>query len=77
MTNQQRARALAIARANGGGHAPLRWVWPVNNCFFTGILLPTRQHPNAHKCNWTPLPGCANKRHKKRLHAQSGSGIRG
>jgi len=34
MTNAQRIRALAIARANGGGHAPLRWCWPdKRNCW--------------------------------------------
>jgi len=46
------------------------------NCFFTG-LVSKKQHTNAHKCNWTPLPGAACKRSKKRVHALSGSSIRG
>jgi len=34
MTNAQRVRALAIARENGGGHAPCRWAWPnERNCW--------------------------------------------
>lgn len=36
MTNAQRVRALAIARENGGGHAPCRWAWPnERNCWRT------------------------------------------
>ena len=77
MTNAQRVKALAIGRETKTGHAPLRWVWPKNNCFFTGIPLPERKHPNAHKCNFTPLPGCACKRAKKRARAlQQRSGAR-
>ena len=64
----------------------MNWVWPGSgedddvlprNCFFTGLPVPKKQHPNAHKTLWTQPPGCANKRHKKRLHALSGSSIRG
>lgn len=48
----------------------MSWVWPDNkNRFFTGLPAPKKQHENAHKCNWTPLPGYANKRHKKRQRA--------
>jgi hypothetical protein len=39
------------------------------NCFFTGLPVPMKQHPNAHKTLWTQLPGCANKRHQKRQRA--------
>ena len=50
----------------------MSWVWPdERNCFNTGLPARTKQHANAHKCNFTPLPGRANKRHKKRIHAQT------
>ena len=73
MTNKQRARALAQARKLGlTGHAVLRYVYPdEQNRFFTGLPAKPKARPNAHKTLWTPLPGCANKRHKKRLHAQT------
>ena len=56
MTNAQRIRALAIAREENIGHTPLRWEWPINNCFDTGLPWPPREpkHPNAAKCNFTP-----------------------
>lgn len=48
----------------------MSWVWPDSrNCFFTGLQAPRKQHENAHKCNFTQPPGCANKRHKKRQRA--------
>ena len=56
----------------------MNWVWPGSgedgdglprNCFFTGLLQPRKPHANAPKCNFTPLPGNANKRHKKRQRA--------
>lgn len=56
----------------------MTWIWPGSgedgdalprNCFFTGLPATTKQHPNAHKTLWTPLPGCANKRNKKRTRA--------
>ena len=55
------------------------WNWPGSgevgdlprNCFFTGLPVRTKQHSNAHKTLWTPLPGRANKRHKKRIQARS------
>jgi hypothetical protein len=68
---QGRVEALIAAGA-------MSWVWPgtgedgdslPRNCFFTGLPVRTKQHPNAHKCNWTQLPGCANLRHKKRQRA--------
>jgi len=55
MTNAQRIAALAIARESNTGHAPLRWDWPTCNCFYTGLPAPKRQHPNAVKCNFTPM----------------------
>ena len=76
---QGRVSALVAAGAKN-------WNWPGSgeegdplprNCFFTGLPVGTKKHANAHKCNFTQLPGRANKRHKKRLHALSGSSIRG
>jgi len=75
MSNQQRLAALAIARADGTGHAPLRWVWPVNNCFDTRLPV-VKQHANAVKCNFTQLPGKANKRHLHRQRALTGNARR-
>lgn len=70
MSNQQRLAALAIARATGTGHAPLRWLWPVNNCFDTRQPVVER-HANAVECNYTPLPGCACKRQLRRARARN------
>ena len=70
MSNQQRLAALAIARATGTGHAPLRWFWPTNNCFDTRLPV-VQAHPNAVKCGYTQLPGKANKRHLRRARARN------
>lgn len=79
---QGRVSALVAQGAMG-------WIWPGSgdasggiilprNCFFTGLPQPRKQHANAHKCNWTPLPGCANLRHKKHQRASmQRSGVRG
>ena len=75
MSNQQRLAALAIARETRTGHAPLRWLWPVNNCFDTRQPV-VKRHANAHKCNFTQLPGKANKRHLRRQRARSNNGGR-
>lgn len=72
---QDRVSALMAEGAMG-------WVWPGSgeneggitlprNCFFTGLPVHTKQHANAYKTRFTPLPGCANLRHRKRLHAQA------
>lgn len=55
MTNQQRANALALARAQGlTGHAILRWLWPdEHGQFNTGLPAKRRAHANAHECNFT------------------------
>ena len=76
---QRRVSALVAQGA-------MSWIWPgsgeegdalMRNCFFTGLPARTKQHSNAHKCNWTPPPGCANHRHKKHARAmmqRSGAG---
>ena len=79
---EERARVetLAARAKTLFAQGAMSWEWPGSgkegdplprNCFFTGLPVRTKQHANAHKCNFTPLPGCANKRHKKRVHAQS------
>ena len=75
MSNQQRLAALAIARATDTGHTPLRWLWPVNNCFDTRQPV-VEQHTNAVKCNYTPLPGRACKRQLRRQRALTGNARR-
>lgn len=69
MTNQQRIAAVAIGKATGTGHAPLRWCWPDNKGRFDTRLPVVKRHKNAVKCNYTPLPGSANGRNSRRRRA--------
>lgn len=52
------------------------WQWPVNGNRWDTRLPVAEAHPNAHKCNYTPLPGCANKRQLRRARARDSSSRR-
>ena len=80
---EKRAKAQAEwLRANGAWN----WKWPGSgdegdlprNCWNTNLpgLNHHQQHANAVKCNFTPLPGQANKRHKRRQRALAASSYR-
>ena len=77
---EKRARAqVEWLREQGAWH----WRWPGSgedndlprNCWDTGLGVVKRNR-NAHKCNFTQLPGSANGRNKRRARAQAGNSYR-
>jgi len=57
-------------------HRAWNWQWPASgNCWDTGQPV-VKVHPNAVKCNYTPLPGCAHKRQLRRQQALTGNSRR-
>lgn len=69
MTNVQRVRAVAIGISLGTGHAPLRWLWPDSKGRWNTRPPVVKYHKNAHKCNFTQLPGSANGRNSRKRRA--------
>lgn len=71
MTNAQRVRAVRIGRQLGIGHAPCRWLWSDEQNQFDTRAPVIKRHANAHKCNFTQLPGSANGRNSRKRRAQT------
>jgi hypothetical protein len=73
MTDQEWIEARLEAAAKWlREHGAINWVWPDSQGRFdTGLPAPAYVHPNAHKTVFTPPPGCANARHKRRQRALS------
>ncbi len=67
---KERAEARAKAqvewlRAHGAWH----WQWPDDQGRWNTRLPVVKRHKNAAKCNYTPLPGSANGRNKRKRRA--------
>ena len=63
---EKRVRAqVEWLRAHGAWH----WLWPDEQNRFDTRAPVVKRHSNAHKCNYTPLPGSANGRNSRRRRA--------